>query len=146
MVACICLIVYHIAHCLSTLKACDLASDWLLVVYFYVINLVACRVAGCTTCGGGNIFFFQVSQVAMQATGCLLPIPMQLYWLLAWSLVSNQGFLEKSVLEESMQLHQATWASASSLAIVFNGNQGGRLSHCCRSMCTCIFTPVFFAF
>ena len=57
MVSCICLIVYHIAHCLSTPKACDLASNWSLVVNFYVINLVACRVAGCTMCGGGNIFF-----------------------------------------------------------------------------------------
>ena len=61
MVACVCLIVYQIARCLSTLKACDLASNWSLVVNFYVITLVACRVAGCTTCGGGNIFLSGIS-------------------------------------------------------------------------------------
>ena len=61
MVACVCLIVYQIAHCLSTRKACDLASDWSLVVNFYVISLVTCRVTGCTTCGGGNIFLSEIS-------------------------------------------------------------------------------------
>ena len=92
---------------------------------------------------GVGTSFFQTSRVAMQVTGHLLLVPMQLYWSPAWSLVSNQGFLENSILEKSMQLHQVTWASAWSLAIVFNGNQGGRLSRCHHSLCTCISTPVF---
>ena len=46
---------------------------------------------------------------------------------------AESGVLWKSlVLEESIQLHQVTWASTWSLAINFNGNQGGRLSSCRR--------------
>ena len=41
------------------------------------------------------------------------------------------------VLGKSIQLHQATWASTWSLAINFNGNQGGRLSSCHRELGAC---------
>ena len=40
-----------------TLKACDLASDWSLVVDPYVFSLVAC----CTMCGGGSSFVSCIS-------------------------------------------------------------------------------------
>ena len=87
---------------------------------------------------------FQLSWVTVQATGHLLLVPMQMYWSLAWSLGQSQGSAGKVLSWESqIQLHQATWASACLLAIVFNGNQGGRLSCCRRRMCTCIFLRFF---
>ena len=61
--------------------------------------------------------------------------------LVAWV---ESGVCWKSlILGESIQLHQVTWASAWSLAIVFNGNQGGHLSRRRHSMCTCIFLQFF---
>ena len=62
----------------------------------------------------------------------------------AW--VESGVYWKSLILGESIQLHQATWASAWSLAIVFNGNQGGRLSCCHCRMCTCIFSVFFFSF
>ena len=44
-----------------------------------------------------------------------------------------------------MQLQQATLASAWSLVIDFNGNQGGRLHHCHRN-CVHVFYPDFLVF
>ena len=141
MVACICFIVYRIVHCLSTCKACDPASDWSLVIEFHVVLLVACRIACRTVL---LHVLFQLSRVIVQATGRLLLVPIQMYWSLAWSLKQSQGSAGKVLSWESqIQLHQATGASAWSLAIVFNGNQGGRLSHCHCRMCTCIFSLVF---
>ena len=87
---------------------------------------------------------FQLSRVTVQVTGRLLLVPMQMYWSLAWLLGQSQGSAGKVLSWESqIQLHQATWASAWSFAIVFNGNQGGRLSRCHRRMCTCIFLQFF---
>ena len=50
------------------------------------------------------------------------------------------------VLGESIQLHQVTWTSAWSLAINFNGSQGGRLSSCCCTLGTCTSMFPFQAF
>ena len=98
-----------------------------------------CRLQGRLPYCSTVYFSFQLSWATVQATGCLLLVPMQMYWSLAWSLVQSQGFPGKSlVLEESIQLHQATWASAWSLAINFNGNQGGCLSSCHHELVACI--------
>ena len=122
-------------------RACDPASGWSLVIEFCVVLLVACRVACRTVL---LHILFQLSRVTVQATGHLLLIPIQMYWSLAWSLEQSQGSAGKVLSWKSqIQLHQATWASAWSLAIVFNGNQGGRLSRCCHRMCTCIFLWFF---
>ena len=129
-------LLYIIVHCLSIHKVCDPASNWSLVIEFHVVLLVACRVACCTFC--------QLSWVTVQATGRLLLISIHMYWLLAWSLEQSQGSAGKVLSWESqIQLHQVTWASAWLLAIVFNGNQGGHLSRCCRRKCTCIFLWFF---
>ena len=78
-------------------------------------------------------------------TGRLLLFYIYVYWSLVWLLLSSQGFLEKSILEKSMQLQQATLASAWSLVIDFNGNQGGRL-HRCHHNCVHVFYPDFLVF
>ena len=70
---------------LLILKACDLASDWSLVVDPCIFSLVTCMVAYRTMWGS---FLFHVSQVAIQVTGRLRLVPMHLYWSLAWSLMS----------------------------------------------------------
>ena len=57
---------------------------WLIHIYS-VWSLAGSLAALCV--GVGVLFFFFVSCISG---------PMQLYWLLAWSLVSNQGFLGKS--------------------------------------------------
>ena len=113
-----------------TLKAYDLASDWSLVVDPYIFSLVTCRVACCTMCGGGSSFLFHVSRVAMQVTGHLRLVPMQLYWSLAWSLVSNPGFLGKSYPGEVATASSSDLSKRLVACSIFNASQGGRLSHC----------------
>ena len=52
---------------------------------------------------------------------------------------AESGISWKSlVLEESIQLHQVTWASAWLLAINFNRNRGGHLSSSHCELGTCI--------
>ena len=98
----------------------------------YIFSLIACRVACCTLCGGWEFFLFHVSQVAMQATGRLRLVPMQLYWSLAWSLVLNQGFLGKSYPGEVITTSSSDLSKRLVACSIFNGNQGGRLSRCHR--------------
>ena len=122
-------------------RARDPASGWSLVLELHVFLLVACRVACHTVL---LHVLFHLSRVTVQATGRLLLVPIQMYWSLAWSLEQSQGSAGKVLSWKSqIQLHQVTWASAWSLAIVFNGNQGGRLSRCRGRMCTCIFLQFF---
>ena len=71
---------------------------------------------------------FHVSRVAMQATGRLQLVPMQLYWSLAWSLVSNQGFLGKSYPGEVATTSSSDLSKCLVTCSIFNGNQGGHLS------------------
>ena len=75
---------------------------------------------------------FHVSRVAMQATGRLRLVPMQLYWSLAWLLVSNQGFLGKSYPGEVATTSSSDLSKRLVTCSIFNGNQGGRLSRCRR--------------
>ena len=79
---------------------------------------------------GWEFFLFHVSQVAMQATGHLRLVPMQMYWSLAWSLVSNQGFLGKSYPGEVATTSSIDLSKRLVACSIFNGNQGGHLSHC----------------
>ena len=81
---------------------------------------------------GWEFFLFHVSRVAMQATGHLQLVPMQLYWSLAWSLVSNQGFLGKSHPGEVTTTSSSNLSKCLVTCSIFNRNQGGRLSHCRR--------------
>ena len=98
LVGCVCFIVYRIVHCLSTRKACDPASDWLLVIEFHVVLLVTCRVACRTVL---LHVLFQLSRVTVQATGHLLLVPIQMYWSLACSLEQSQGSAGKVLSWES---------------------------------------------
>ena len=45
-----------------------------------------------------EFFLFHASQVAMQATGRLRLVPLHLYWLLAWSLVSALLYIVYTIL------------------------------------------------
>ena len=84
-------------------EVCDPASDWLLAGSLAVLFC-------CTFC--------QLSRVTVQATGRLLLISIQMYWSLAWSPEQSQGFAGEVLSWESqIQLHQATRASAWSLAL-----------------------------
>ena len=122
-------------YCPFIMRACDPASGWSLAIGHHVFLLVTCRVACYTV-----LLYFLLSAFTGDcasswslATGSNADVLVTCMVACAESGVSWKSL----VLEKSIQLHQATWASAWSLAINFNGNQGGHLSNCCRELCTC---------
>ena len=118
LVACVCFTVdcmCYIVHCLfypQSVQSCK--------------RLVACHRIPCSFTGHlqGRLPYCFVahsvsfSWVTVQVTGRLLLISIQMYWSLAWSLEQSQGFAGEVLSWESqIQLHQATRASAWSLAL-----------------------------
>ena len=126
LVTCVCFTVYcicYIVHCPSICKVCDPASDWWLVIEFHVVYWsLAGSLAVLFRCT-----FCQLSWVTVQATGRLLLISIQMYWSLAWSPEQSQGFAGKVRYSFIKRPEQRLVACS-----IFNGSQGGRLSHCRR--------------
>ena len=91
-----------------TLKACDLASDWSLVVDPYIFSLVTCRVACCTMCGGGSSFCFMYLGWPCKRLVTCDWFQCSCTGHLHGRLCQIRGSWESLILEKSLQLHQAT--------------------------------------
>ena len=127
----------HIPY--NRLRVCDLASGWSLAIESHVVLLVACRV----TCHTIPLHVFHFSFHRWQCKQLVT-----CYWFqcrgaghLHGRLCRVRGFLEKSCPGRVNTASSSAW----SLAINFNGNQGGCLSSC-RSKFSYMYLIQFFFF
>ena len=97
---------------------------WSLIVFYY-------HYLCCLSDRSASSFLFFVLFV-LPSKHCKQLVPIQLYWSLAWSLVSNQGFLGKSYPGEVTTTSSSDLSKRLVACSIFNGNQGGRLSRCRR--------------
>ena len=139
-VACVHFIVYTILCIVFSIRqGYDPASDWSLVIEFHVVLLVTCRVA-CHTVLLHNLLAYTGDCASNWSLAIDFNTNVLVTCMVAWAV---RGLLEKSSWESLIQLHQATRASAWSLAPFLMDVRVVTWVAVVVLLCTCIFHSGF---